>query len=88
MEELVRNPGDNGSEVNREGEGERSVGGLHPSSALLAHESRGEGEEGEQEIRDYRGISTRKNCTCPRTRTGQVNSAVTTQGADYVLSKL
>lgn len=46
MEELVRNPGDNGSEVNREGEREKSVGGLHPSSALLAHESRGGGGGG------------------------------------------
>lgn len=66
--------------------------GVSEASTLLPPFSRmnrgGEGEEGEQEIRDYRGISTRKNCTCPRTRTGQVNSAVTTQGVDYVLSKL
>lgn len=65
---------------------------MSEASTLLPPFSRmnrgGEGEKGEQEIRDYRGISTRKNCTCPRTRTGQVNSAVTTEDADYVLSKL
>lgn len=46
MEELVQNPGDNGSEVNREGE--RSVGGRHPSSALRALAWIEEEEEGEE----------------------------------------